>query len=419
MFRARMGSVEIAATALQESHRSHEYERLRWTHPEYALGALSRNIRYRGVMPPGGTPHDYAVARPPCVGRAWVNSRGSTRVGRLAWVHGRPFEMPATMDLWQDGKWRPKQRVSGLTPEPDDAEGRPKWRPKQTSPASSESPAEHAVQTVPSAPASGSIHRANPWLASSSSAASIAAHQGSTLASSERAEATMACTRAVASTPRPTSTPRTASTPRAREQHSSALHTPVPLFTAREQHSSALHTPVPLFTAREQHSSARGGSECSEMRAEMRAEMRSSMGRCELGAEMRAEMPPPPPLLPSPPSPTPSARYQPCTESRARYSWPPSPPPRPPPTTPPEAWQLKQAWAQEQARLGEAAFGSSPMLAARRKGARPMPTHVAHFHQLTPSRESLQLDYKWRGNPFPGGSANKNWPAAKDPRYDA
>lgn len=46
----------------QESHRSHEYERLRWTHPEYALGALSRNIRYRGVMPPGGTPHDYAVA---------------------------------------------------------------------------------------------------------------------------------------------------------------------------------------------------------------------------------------------------------------------------------------------------------------------------------------------------------------------
>ena len=384
MFRARMGSVEIAATALQESHRSHEYERLRWTHPEYALGALSRNIRYRGVMPPGGTPHDYAVARPPCVGRAWVNSRGSTRVGRLAWVHGRPFEMPATMDLWQDGKWRPKQRVSGLTPEPDDAEGRPKWRPKQTSPASSESPAEHAVQTVPSAPASGSIHRANPWLASSSSAASIAAHQGSTLASSERAEATMACTRAVASTPRPTSTPRTASSPRAREQHSSAR-----------------------------------GSECSEMRAEMRAEMRSSMGRCELGAETRAEMPPPPPLLPSPPSPTPSARYQPCTESRARYSWPPSPPPRPPPTTPPDAWQLKQAWAQEQARLGEAAFGSSPMLAARRKEARPMPAHVAHFHQLTPSRESLQLDYKWRGNPFPGGSANKNWPAAKDPRYDA
>jgi hypothetical protein len=379
-----MGSVEIAATALQESHRSHEYERLRWTHPEYALGALSRNIRYRGVMPPGGTPHDYAVARPPCVGRAWVNSRGSTRVGRLAWVHGRPFEMPATMDLWQDGKWRPKQRVSGLTPEPDDAEGRPKWRPKQTSPASSESPAEHAVQTVPSAPASGSIHRANPWLASSSSAASIAAHQGSTLASSERAEATMACTRAVASTPRPTSTPRTASSPRAREQHSSAR-----------------------------------GSECSEMRAEMRAEMRSSMGRCELGAEMRAEVPPPPPLLPSPPSPTPSARYQPCTESRARYSWPPSPPPRPPPTTPPDAWQLKQAWAQEQARLGEAAFGSSPMLAARRKETRPMPTHVAHFHQLTPSRESLQLDYKWRGNPFPGGSANKNWPAAKDPRYDA
>ena len=374
-----------AATALQESHRSHEYERLRWTHPEYALGALSRNIRYRGVMPPGGTPHDYAVARPPCVGRAWVNSRGSTRVGRLAWVHGRPFEMPATnMDLWQDGKWRPKQRVSGLTPEPDDAEGRPKWRPKQTSPASSESPAEHAVQTVPSAPASGSIHRANPWLASSSSAASMAAHQGSTLASSERAEATMACTRAVASTPRPTSTPRTASSPRAREQHSSAR-----------------------------------GSECSEMRAEMRAEMRSSMGRCELGAEMRAEMPPPPPLLPSPPSPTPSARYQPCTESRARYSWPPSPPPRPPPATPPDAWQLKQAWAQEQARLGDAAFGSSPMLAARRKEARPMPTHVAHFHQLTPSRESLQLDYKWRGNPFPGGSANKNWPAAKDPRYDA
>ena len=379
-----MGSVEIAATALQESHRSHEYERLRWTHPEYALGALSRNIRYRGVMPPGGTPHDYAVARPPCVGRAWVNSRESTRVGRLAWVHGRPFEMPATMDLWQDGKWRPKQRVSGLTPEPDDAEGRPKWRPKQTSPASSEIPAEHAVQTVPSAPASGSIHRANPWLASSSSAASIAAHQGSTLASSERAEATMACTRAVASTPRPTSTPRTASSPRAREQHSSAR-----------------------------------GSECSEMRAEMRAEMRSSMGRCELGAEMRAEVPPPPPLLPSPPSPTPSARYQPCTESRARYSWPPSPPPRPPPATPPDAWQLKQAWAQEQARLGEAAFGSSPMLAARRKEARPMPTHVAHFHQLTPSRESLQLDYKWRGNPFPGGSANKNWPAAKDPRYDA
>lgn len=59
------------------------------------------------------------------------------------------------------------------------------------------------------------------------------------------------------------------------------------------------------------------------------------------------------------------------------------------------------------------------MLAARRKEARPMPTHVAHFYQLAPSRESLQLDYKWRGNPFPGGSANKNWPAAKDPRYDA
>lgn len=375
-----------AASMIQETFRRKQHaleeKELRWTHPEYALGAQSRNIRYRGVMPPGSG----ATSPPRSKARQMRFVQDGPKASQNAHPHC-PNAHP-TMNLWQDGKWRLRQT---LPVRQVDLHQATVLRRDVASKRQEEGNRNNLEPIVcyhdKAADEMNRQGRRNPWLSSAASAAGREppGYLAATRASDARGGGGGGSGHA--ETPRGSGahcgggTPRYSTTPR---YSSTSRHSTTPRGTSSASMQGSRSAPALLDTPREP------------------APSRHVRWCAYLGSST-----PRPSRLYSRPATAPG--YHPTSEARRRFAWPSTT--RAPPTQPnmPERQARNLAWAREQEELGDCAHGSSFMLRARRKEAWPLPSHIAPHYGLMPSGFGNQIDYRWCG-----GSANDNR-AGRDP----